>query len=280
MSEILRMEASWCGGWVCDGPDATNFKRQRCDRRDARDPVLWAATYRPHPSQSDVAKNGRMILDVRPQATPRSSHGRKYSGWPARRGLAGQESSRFAGRHRRIRKRSGRWEGCWAFCSEARKCARHRAAFSATAERLTVGARRTSTPIRRTSAGNSSQKRRSLERRASGECAGHGASSWPRPAADGGAFELVLVKAMVGAARADGPHRRDRAAPSLQRSGAHWVSMPSAKAYVFDLLTQPVSLESISGADRDAGARRRAVPRFAPRHRSRRAGGSAPISML
>jgi uncharacterized membrane protein YebE (DUF533 family) len=67
------------------------------------------------------------------------------------------------------------------------------------------------------------------------------------PAADGGAFELVLVKAMVGAAKADGhidAEEQRRLFSEVERMGLD----SEAKAYVFDLLTKPVDLASIAGA--------------------------------
>lgn len=67
------------------------------------------------------------------------------------------------------------------------------------------------------------------------------------PAADGGAFELVLVRAMVGAAKADGSIDADeqrRLFSQVERLGLDAES----KAYVFDLLTKPVDLDSIVGS--------------------------------
>ncbi len=67
------------------------------------------------------------------------------------------------------------------------------------------------------------------------------------PAADGGSFELVLIRAMVGAAKADGTidaAEQQRLFGEVERLGLD----ASAKAYVFDLLTQPVDLESIASA--------------------------------
>ncbi len=67
------------------------------------------------------------------------------------------------------------------------------------------------------------------------------------PAADGGAFELVLVRAMVGAAKADGhidAAEQRRLFGEVERMGLD----AQAKAYVFDLLTRPVELESIASA--------------------------------
>ena len=67
------------------------------------------------------------------------------------------------------------------------------------------------------------------------------------PAADGGAFELVLVKAMVGAAKADGhidAQEQRRLFSEVERMGLD----SEAKAYVFDLLTKPVDLASIASS--------------------------------
>jgi uncharacterized membrane protein YebE (DUF533 family) len=64
------------------------------------------------------------------------------------------------------------------------------------------------------------------------------------PAADGGAFELVLVRAMVGAAKADGSIDADeqrKLFSEVERMGLDAES----KAYVFDLLTKPVDLDGI-----------------------------------
>jgi len=65
------------------------------------------------------------------------------------------------------------------------------------------------------------------------------------PASDGGAFELVLVKAMVGAAKSDGhidAVEQRRLFSEVERMGLDSES----KAYVFDLLTKPVDLEGIA----------------------------------
>jgi uncharacterized membrane protein YebE (DUF533 family) len=67
------------------------------------------------------------------------------------------------------------------------------------------------------------------------------------PAADGGAFELVLIRAMVGAAKADGTidaTEQQRLFGEVEKLGLD----SDAKAYVFDLLTKPVDLDSIVGA--------------------------------
>lgn len=68
-----------------------------------------------------------------------------------------------------------------------------------------------------------------------------------QPAADGGAFQLVLVRAMIGAAKADGhvdAAEQQRLFAEVERRGLD----AEAKAFVFDLLSQPVDLGSIAGA--------------------------------
>lgn len=66
-------------------------------------------------------------------------------------------------------------------------------------------------------------------------------------AADGGAFELIMVRAMVAAAKADGhidAQEQRRLFTQVER-----MSLDSeSKAFVFDLLAQPVDLASIAGA--------------------------------
>jgi uncharacterized membrane protein YebE (DUF533 family) len=67
------------------------------------------------------------------------------------------------------------------------------------------------------------------------------------PAADGGAFELVLIRAMIGAARADGTIdgvEQQRLFGEVSKLGLD----SEAKAYVFDLLSKPVDLDSIAAA--------------------------------
>lgn len=74
-----------------------------------------------------------------------------------------------------------------------------------------------------------------------------GALPHAQPAADGGAFELVLVKAMVGAAKADGhidAAEQRRLFQEVDRLGLD----AEAKGYVFDLLTRDVELESLTQA--------------------------------
>ncbi|HEU4780105.1 MAG TPA: tellurite resistance TerB family protein [Steroidobacteraceae bacterium] len=68
-----------------------------------------------------------------------------------------------------------------------------------------------------------------------------------QPAADGSPFQLVLVRAMIGAAKADGHVDADehqRLFAEVERLGLD----SEAKAFVFDLLSQPVDLGSIAGA--------------------------------
>lgn len=67
------------------------------------------------------------------------------------------------------------------------------------------------------------------------------------PAADGGPFQLVLVRAMIGAARADGhvdAQEQQRLFAEVERRGLD----AEAKAFVFDLLSQPVDLAAITNA--------------------------------
>jgi uncharacterized membrane protein YebE (DUF533 family) len=67
------------------------------------------------------------------------------------------------------------------------------------------------------------------------------------PASDGGAFELVLIRAMVGAAKADGhidAAEQNRLFSEVERMGLDSES----KAYVFDLLTKPVDLQTIANS--------------------------------
>lgn len=68
-----------------------------------------------------------------------------------------------------------------------------------------------------------------------------------KPAADGSPFQLVLIRAMVGAAKADG---HVDAAEQLRLFGqVEAMGLDAeAKAYVFDLLTQPADLNAIAGA--------------------------------
>jgi uncharacterized membrane protein YebE (DUF533 family) len=68
-----------------------------------------------------------------------------------------------------------------------------------------------------------------------------------QPAPDGGPFELVLVRAMVGAAKADGhidAKEQKRLFAEVERLGLDAES----KAYVFDLLTKDVDLASLASA--------------------------------
>jgi uncharacterized membrane protein YebE (DUF533 family) len=65
------------------------------------------------------------------------------------------------------------------------------------------------------------------------------------PAADGSPFELVLVRAMVGAAKADGhidATEQRRLFAEVERLGLD----AEAKAYILDLLTQDVDLYDLA----------------------------------
>jgi uncharacterized membrane protein YebE (DUF533 family) len=67
------------------------------------------------------------------------------------------------------------------------------------------------------------------------------------PAADGSPFELTLVRAMVGAAKADGhidASEQKRLFAEVERLGLD----ADAKAYIFDLLTQDVDLYDLARA--------------------------------
>jgi uncharacterized membrane protein YebE (DUF533 family) len=79
--------------------------------------------------------------------------------------------------------------------------------------------------------------------------AGVGAPALPhdRPAADGSPFELTLVRAMVGAAKADGhidATEQRRLFAEVERLGLD----ADAKAYIFDLLTHDVDLYDLARA--------------------------------
>jgi uncharacterized membrane protein YebE (DUF533 family) len=66
-----------------------------------------------------------------------------------------------------------------------------------------------------------------------------------RPAADGSPFELTLVRAMVGAAKADGhidATEQRRLFAEVERLGLD----ADAKAYIFDLLTHDVDLYDLA----------------------------------
>lgn len=68
-----------------------------------------------------------------------------------------------------------------------------------------------------------------------------------QPAADGSPFELTLVRAMVGAAKSDGhidAAEQRRLFAEVERLGLD----AEAKAYVFDLLTHDVDLQSLADA--------------------------------
>jgi len=67
------------------------------------------------------------------------------------------------------------------------------------------------------------------------------------PAADGSPFELALLRAMIGAAKADGhidAAEQRRLFAEVERLGLD----AEAKAYVFDLLTQEIDLASLASA--------------------------------
>lgn len=68
-----------------------------------------------------------------------------------------------------------------------------------------------------------------------------------QPAADGGPFALVLIRAMVGAAKADGHVDATEQQRLFQEVGRMGLDA-DAKAYVFDLLSQPVDMNSITSA--------------------------------
>ena len=68
-----------------------------------------------------------------------------------------------------------------------------------------------------------------------------------QPAADGGSFQLVIIRAMVAAAKADGTvdaAEQQRLFGEVERLALD----AEAKAYVFDLLSKPVDLGSITSA--------------------------------
>jgi uncharacterized membrane protein YebE (DUF533 family) len=68
-----------------------------------------------------------------------------------------------------------------------------------------------------------------------------------QPAADGSPFELTLVRAMVGAAKADGhidATEQKRLLAEVERLGLD----AEAKAYVFDLLTRDIDVQSLVAA--------------------------------
>jgi uncharacterized membrane protein YebE (DUF533 family) len=84
-----------------------------------------------------------------------------------------------------------------------------------------------------------------------------GAAALPheRPAADGSPFQLALVRAMVGAAKADGhidANEQRRLFAEVERLGLD----ADAKAYIFDLLTHDVDLYDLarSAATPEQGA--------------------------
>ena len=66
------------------------------------------------------------------------------------------------------------------------------------------------------------------------------------PAADGRPFELALVRAMIGAAKADGHVDADEQGRIFARVGEVGLD-PESKAFVFDALAAPVSVTEIAG---------------------------------
>ncbi|NKC31198.1 tellurite resistance TerB family protein [Falsiroseomonas selenitidurans] len=69
------------------------------------------------------------------------------------------------------------------------------------------------------------------------------------PAADGGPFELALIRAMIGAARADGhvdAEERARIFAQVERAGLD----AEAQAFVFDALDQPIGVTEVAAAAR------------------------------
>lgn len=68
-----------------------------------------------------------------------------------------------------------------------------------------------------------------------------------QPAADGGSFQLVLIRAMIGAAKADGhvdADEQQRLFGEIEKLGLD----AAAKGVVFDLLAKPVDLGAIANA--------------------------------
>lgn len=68
-----------------------------------------------------------------------------------------------------------------------------------------------------------------------------------RPAADGSPFELVLIRAMIGAAKSDG-HIDATEQRHLFSEVERMALDPESKAFVFDLLSGPVELDGIARA--------------------------------
>jgi len=67
------------------------------------------------------------------------------------------------------------------------------------------------------------------------------------PAAGGEPFPLVLVRAMIGAAKADGHIDAEEHKQLFERVGQLGLDA-EAKAYVFDALSKPVDLNTLAGA--------------------------------
>jgi uncharacterized membrane protein YebE (DUF533 family) len=68
-----------------------------------------------------------------------------------------------------------------------------------------------------------------------------------QPAADGGPFQMVLIRAMIGAAKADGhvdANEQQRLFGEIEKLGLDAAS----KAVVFDLLARPVDLSMITAS--------------------------------
>lgn len=104
-----------------------------------------------------------------------------------------------------------------------------------------------------------------------------------QPAADGGLFELVLIRAMIAAAKADGhvdATEQQRLFAQVEKLGLD----AQAKALVFDALTQPVDLQQLvtQAATPEQGAELYLVSRLAidPDHPAERAWLDALASRL
>jgi uncharacterized membrane protein YebE (DUF533 family) len=87
------------------------------------------------------------------------------------------------------------------------------------------------------------------QRQQGGGYAASGIVPHSQPAADGSPFELALVRAMVGAAKADGhidATEQERLFAEVERLGLD----AEAKAYVFDLLRRDIDVASLVAAVR------------------------------
>jgi uncharacterized membrane protein YebE (DUF533 family) len=69
------------------------------------------------------------------------------------------------------------------------------------------------------------------------------------PAAGGEAFELALIRAMIGAARADGHIDGEERARIFEQVGKAGLD-PEAKAFVFDALEAPIGVSEVAAAAR------------------------------